>query len=530
MSINGKIESGAGKTPARRPSLKINAISNWGALCVNVLIGFLLTPYIIKHIDKGGYGIWTLVASFVGYFGLLRLGVGASIMRYVPLYDGRNQLNNVIGTFTTAMVMYLAVAFLILVVSVGGAGQITVFFNGDEEFTILVKLIGLAAAIGCPAAIIDAMIRSRERFVAANMVAIITALTRAVGLVSVLFFGYGLAAMGWVAVGVALLGLLLNYVLLKKIYSEIKFPLKMVSSSHLWPLLSFGLMATLMSFGFLLRFNSDKIIIGRFMSKDMLGIYAIAATLLLYYRNCIGAISRVLRPRFAYLDGKDEQDEARNLFLKSTKLVALVACGISVLLLVTGPSFIKLWVGEGFEAVYPVLCVLALAQMIDQSQTPSISLLGGMGRQGVLAVFAIAEGVIGVILAIVLVKIYAVMGVAVGLAVPMIVIQMIIRPVYVCQFLGIPLLQYYKDCLVRPWLLVILLFLTGQFIHPEEHIETWPMFLAFATALGLLYVLVSYRFVLNRQERIFILKKIAGLGLLLQSHAAAKSESQKRES
>ena len=61
------------------PSLKVNALSNWVSLGVNVIIGFVLTPFIIRSLGKTGYGIWTLVCSFVGYYGLLNLGVGSAI-------------------------------------------------------------------------------------------------------------------------------------------------------------------------------------------------------------------------------------------------------------------------------------------------------------------------------------------------------------------------------------------------------------------------------------------------------------------
>ena len=36
----------------QRPSLVINAVSNWGPLAVNFVIGFLLTPYLIAHLGK----------------------------------------------------------------------------------------------------------------------------------------------------------------------------------------------------------------------------------------------------------------------------------------------------------------------------------------------------------------------------------------------------------------------------------------------------------------------------------------------
>ena len=221
-------------TTPRRPSLVGSALSSWVALLVNVIVGLLLTPYIISHINKDGYGVWTLVASFIGYFGLLRLGVGSAIMRYLPFYEGRNDQQKLNGIFSTALSIYLVVALLIFTASFLGAGLIADFFKGGPEFELLVRLIGIAAAITCPSAIIDATIRAREKFVVANLLAQATSVVRALALVAVLYLGYGLTGMGWVTVALSFMGLLLSIVALIKVCPDIRFSLNTVKSSHLW--------------------------------------------------------------------------------------------------------------------------------------------------------------------------------------------------------------------------------------------------------------------------------------------------------
>jgi O-antigen/teichoic acid export membrane protein len=498
--------------------LVVNAFSNWVTLCANVFIGFLLTPYIIRHIGKNGYGIWTLIISFVGYFGLLKLGVGSAIMRYIPLYDGHNDSTKVNGAFSTAVTIYSAVAFIILAVSVFASDFITKFFEGDEKFRGLLMLVGVSAAIECPAGVLDAAIRSRERYFAANILELVIAIVRSVALVGVLYYGYGLLGMGWVTVAMAFIGLLFNIFLLMRICPDIRFSAGSVRVSHLWALLSFGIMAMLTSLGFMLRFQTDRIVIGKFMGMEALGIYAIAASLMLYYRNGIGATTRVFAPRFAYLDGKGNRSETVSLFTKSTKAAAVVAGAIAVMLLVVGPTFIRLWVGLGFESIYPVLLILTIAHLFDQSQTTSISLLAGSGKQGMLAIFAIVEGVVSVILSVILVQKYGLIGIGIGIAVPMIVIQAFVRPLYVCRFLRIKILQYYKGCLLKPWAVVIFLFVVFRLTHIEKYLSTWFSFVPFGVALGLLYLLISYQFILNQTEQCAVIKKIGSFWLYLQPY------------
>lgn len=492
----------------KRPSLLVSALSSWVALVVNVVIGLLLTPYIISKVNKDGYGIWSLVISFIGYFGLLQLGVGAAVMRYLPFYEGRNDYKKMNGVITTALSMYLVVALIIFIVSFFFSGFIADFFKEGSTFRLMVRLVGTATAVSCPAAVLDAAIRAREKFAAANFLAVVMALMRAVCLVTVLHIGYGLEGMGWVTVILGFVEFGLTVLILIRVCPNIKFSYDVIRFSHLTSLLSFGIMANLMSFGFMLRFQSDRVIIGKFISMEAVGVYAVAATLMLYYRNCVGATGRVLMPRFGYLDGRGLRTETTALFIKSTKIVAVVAAGTAGLIIAIGPCFVKLWVGGGFKAVYSVLFVLALAQMIDQSQTPSIALLSGLGKQGVLAAFAIAEGAVAVILSIILIPKYSLMGVAIGLAIPMIITQILLRPAYICRLLSIGLADYYKKCLLKTWLLVVILFLPMRLMRLEERIDSWLSFVPTATILGSVYLVATYFFVFNPKERLFLSQKI----------------------
>lgn len=499
--------------PQPRPSLLINAASNWAVLVLNILVGLVLTPVIIAHIGKGGYGIWTLTISFIGYFGLLRLGVGTAIMRFIPYYDGRDDKKALDGTFSTAMAIYIAVGLLILAVSFIGCRSISDFFGQGQQFSLMLRIIGIAAAISCPCAVFDAIIRSRENFVAANLIASIMALAKAAGLTACLYLGYGLITMTLLMVFLSVFCLLVDIIIFTKVCPDIKFSIKLIRLSYLRRLLSLGILVTITSLGFILRFQSERIIIGKFMNMQYLGVFAVAATLMTYFRNTIGATTRVLRPRFGYLDGRRNYERSVSLFLTGTKFAALVACGLALLLMVAGPAFIRLWVGSGFEPVYPVLLVLAAAYMVGQSQTTCVSMLGGFGKQGLLAALALAEGIANVALGIILVRNFGMVGVAVAIAVPMIIFQGIIQPTFACRVLGIRTSQYFKQCLVKPWALVIFLFLAATLADLPRLAVTWPSFILFALAATATFAAISYQLVLGPQERSLIINKITVLRL-----------------
>ena len=87
--------SAADKSPSSRPSLKWNALSNFGGLVASVAIAFFLTPAMLAYLGEERFGMWTLVSSLVGYYGLLDFGVGAAVFRYVPLFRGQGNHHRV---------------------------------------------------------------------------------------------------------------------------------------------------------------------------------------------------------------------------------------------------------------------------------------------------------------------------------------------------------------------------------------------------------------------------------------------------
>jgi O-antigen/teichoic acid export membrane protein len=485
----------------KRPSLLISAASNWFVLIVNAVAGFFLTPYIIHHIGRQGYGIWVLVYSFVGYYSLLRMGVGTAIMRYISLNDGRGDNRAVSGTFSTAMFMYTVVGLVIIGVSVMCGNLLASFFHQGDNFARLIILIGISAAIACPAAVLEAALRSREFFVPANFTGIITAAARCAALAVVLLCGCHLMGMAAVSIAVSAGELVLMAAVFRHYCPDIHIRIGLIKAIHAKELLAFGFMVTLVSLGMTLRFDTDRAVIGRVISMEMLGTYAVVATLLMTYRNIMRATTRVLNPRFSFLDGLRDKEASITLFLRSTRFTSLLAGYISIMLVLIGPSFIRLWVGHGFEAAYRALIILAMAHLVGQSQCATYAFLNGVGKQAAMAVFTIIEGVVSVGLSIFLGARYGLTGIAVGIAIPMVIMNLFAYSLYTCNYLELKTMRYIRTCLIPPWFTALAFIGIGKLTVPYSFSSHWPGFLVCTFLYSAFFMFISYCFLLDKNER-----------------------------
>lgn len=499
-------------TSPKRPSLKTNALSNWAALGVNIAIGFVLTPAILAHLGEKRFGIWMLVSSVVGYFGLLRLGVGTGVLRYVPLFRAKNDRDKISATISTAMAFYVVIGFVIFVTLLLFSGLIADFFEGGQELAILIRIVGLAAALGCPALILDAAIRSYEYFVIANLASVFSAILRAGVLFGCIFMGYGLVPLGWAIVILTFLGLIVQGIAFRVCCSDVKLDIQKISLSALKPLMSYGLIIMVESGAIFLTYESPKQVIGKVISFEALGYFCIAALLVRYYRRLIYSLTKVLMPRFSYLSGQNANHKIRRLFLHGSRYVTITAGALALLLWSVGPSFLQLWTkNDNINQAVPALVILVAGALILLSHRISIDLLYGLGKQKKLAALAMIEGILVLGLSLGLSSRYGITGIAVAVSVSLILVRGVIQTIYVCRLLKVDFWEYYNECMFKPWIIAIILAGAGYWLGAGNFAKNWLFLFLVSAVLLLTYGTAIYIFALKRAEKRQLSEHVSGI-------------------
>lgn len=432
----------------RRPSLKINAISNWASLFVQVAIGFFLTPFIIRHLGQSGYGVWVLVGSFIGYYGLLNLGVGSAITRYIARYSSQNESKSLNETANTALAMFCITGLIAIAVSFVIAGPLATFFKVApeqvEEFKRIVVVLGIATGLSFPSGVFSAMITARERYVAVNIINISSTLLRTGLTVAILVAGHGLAGIAYPTLAATVVSLIAVFCTAKSVVPEFRIQFGAARATTLKMLLVYGGYTTIIAVADILRLKIDSLVIGKMIGMAEVGIYGVAATLIHYMLSLVTSGMGVLTPRFTSLDGENNREELKAIFLRALSISSCIACGVALLLVLFGQPFVFLWVGKEFIATVPVLSILAVSYAFALSQTPGISLMYALNKHRYYAAATMMEAIANVFLSILLARQYGIIGVALGTAIPMLVVKFFIQPVYVSRLAGLRLSDYCK--------------------------------------------------------------------------------------
>jgi O-antigen/teichoic acid export membrane protein len=491
-----------------RPSLIINAISNWVALAVNIAVGFVLTPYIIEHLGTVQYGIWALVASIIGYYGLLDLGVSSAIVRYVARYAGQKKYESLNQVINTAIVIFSLAGSIAILASILLADPLTRFFNIEANdytsFKRCIWLLGITAGLMLPGNVLGVAIIAHERFIIRNAVNITTTLLRCFLSIYILYKGGKLLELCWVNFGLGIFGILLNLGVLKLFFRHITLSLKFVKKPMFFTLFSFGLLTSIIQIGNLLRTKLDTIVIGRYLNMDSVTTFSIAAFLCGYLSTFIISCSGVSQPRLAALAGQSNHKTFTSAIMRYSVIISnMVAAGGLVMYLLC-EDFLKLWAPGNFKDTHTasiVVSILLLAVGSDLMVNVSFNALLAVKKHKYYAYQTIAEGIVHLTISIILVRSLGIYGVAIGAAIPALLSKFIVQPLYCCKIFGLNWWGYMSKIILKPCLLLgsIILFINSSGIsYPAT---SYAQLIIKGIIILSLYLSTSYFLCLDKQAR-----------------------------
>jgi O-antigen/teichoic acid export membrane protein len=491
-----------------------NVFSNWASYLVTAVVGFVLAPIVVHSLGDTGYGLWTLVLSMTGYFGLLDLGIRSSVGRFVTRYMALNDEANVIRTTSTAFFILFAAG----VIAWLATGVIAMFFfdrvgvdpSYVEAGRTALLITGLNMGCILPLSIFSAVLIAMDRFDVISGVTIATEFTRAALVVWCLRHGYGLVALASIAVVVTVVQYGALIIVAKRLYRPLRIELRRFDWRGCRELFSYSIYRFVWIVANQLIFYSDAVVIGLFMGAAAVTPYAIAGSVINYGRNIVSMVTDTLYPLAARMDAKDDRAGLQRLLVIGTQMSLLVTLPLCVGFLFLGRQFITLWMGPTYADSAVLLSVLAIPQFGSMSQYTSALVLAGMARHRAFAYFAMAEGLANLALSIVLVQHYGLIGVAWGTVIPSLICTTIVVPLYTLQVLKMSVRDYLVAAYLRPVLCATPLIGLGTVFIRRDHASV-TIFLAEALTLCGVFGLASYFVVLTREQRSRVSSRVMSL-------------------
>lgn len=372
-----------------------NAIWNVLSRVVPLFLTFFLTPFLISRLGSDHYGLFMLLMSISGLMGLMSFGLGDATLRYVAFYVGRNDIAGINRVVGATLFVYLITSMFTMVLIVALAPSIvSLFAIAPSENAISILLLRLTAVSFCFSLIcgaVSAIPQAMQRYDISTKIVIGMTIMQAIGMVFVLFLGKGIIGLVLLGIVVNIITLLVNIVATKRLLPTARlWPL--ASTSGLKEVFKFGLFS-LLSHIFGISFSqSDRLLIGIFVSSGSMGFLTVPQDLALRALSIVAQGGAVLFPRFSSID---DPEYRRRLYLNATWGMLFLSTIIFVPMTIFLPDFIRLWVSPEFASkCSKVGQLIAFSSIIRGAFVPYEALFKGINKPQYITALSLFVGAI----------------------------------------------------------------------------------------------------------------------------------------
>lgn len=420
------------------------------ALLVNVIVAFFMMPFVIHTLGDRWYGLWVIIGALISYYSLLDLGLASATQRFFAHALPRKDPDELNTILTSALTIFSALGVLALLVTVIAIGVGPLFMANAEDadvFRIVTALMGVSVAMAFPFYVLTGLLTANLRYDQVSILQIVKLLIRTALFVWVLKHGYSVIALALITVLVEVIGFAALVVLVRRAAPWMELRVRYFSRAKTRELFSFGGYAFLTSIADKIRFNIANFVIAAFVNLSAVTHYNIATRLTEYFLQALGSLLGVMTPVFARLHAEGQHEKLREHFLFASRVGVLLGTFAGGALIIFGQSFIIIWMGPEYADAYIPLALLVFAMSIDAMQIPTVNALYAVAKHRFFAWMTVGDAAANLSLSLILVQFYGMTGVALAMALPILVTKLMIQPWYVCKVLQLSPTTYFRRVL-----------------------------------------------------------------------------------
>lgn len=418
-----------------------------GNLLVAAIVSLFLMPFIVHRLGDRVYGFWALAGGFVGYYGLLDLGLSSAVSQYICIAIGRNDSAECRSVFNTALRIQSILGVVALLVTAIIAAAAPWFCKSPADaplFSKVIVILGMSAALSFPAKVYGGVLEAQFRFDIQSWISILGLALRTGLTVWAILAGGGLLALAWMTLFATLPVLALQIWFGRQEAPWARIDWASNQGKGAKSLFSYSIYTFIARVADTLRFQIDGLVIAGFVGLAAVTHYRVASIFMAYYINAIISTVGTFQPVLSRLHGAADQNGLRKVFFFATKVSLCISVFIGFGLIFWGKPFISRWMGTNYEDAYWPMVVLSLAVLLDVGQTPSITLLNATFKHRFYTYVNLAEGVINLVFSLALARPFGILGVALGTLIGALLIRVAVQPLWVCRAAGLRYARYMR--------------------------------------------------------------------------------------
>lgn len=414
MNIFNKIISEI-KTVSKSRIAK-NSFYNICGFSAQTIFMLIIIPILIAKMGVKQYGLWMIANSVLGAVGILDMGLGMGITKYVAEYVYQEDIQGLSSTIYGSLVFYLLISLLLTFPLYIFMPTIVSFLKLSADKSLYAEKALQVVAFGLiPVLLIQAglsMLLGLQRFDIANALSFAkSAVTQINALVIFLWYGQIFD----VLIGQVIILYLFAFIILFIAFRRLnKIGLIFYFSWKIGKLIfNFSSHILLQNIGGRIFSSFDKLVVGRILGFEAVSYYSIGTDIASKIANVNGSIFQSFLPAASEAVAVGNYSKLYSLFKKGMFSSILLNLFIGSVILILSKPFLQYWIGTDFmEKSLSMFRILILVYAVFSICTPAYFLANGMGMPWICTIGSLLGASSTIILIFILGELWQLKGAA----------------------------------------------------------------------------------------------------------------------
>ena len=488
--------------------LIVNLFSSIIAFGVNLVIGFYLSPYIVKNLGVEANGFIALANNFITYASLVTIALNSMAGRFITIqihqnnYEKANKYYNAVfgGNLITAAILVIPAIISIIKLEYLINIPNNLIFDVKVLFSILFLnyFIGMVLPNWATATFATNKLYLQSiKSLQSNILKVVCIL--------ILFMVFS-PKVYYIAIASLICTIYIavyNWYYHKKLLSELRIRRKYFNWKYVKELIFSGIWNTINQTGQILLSGFDLLIANLFVGATLMGALSLAKTVPNIILGLAGTLTSIFAPTLTIDYAKNDKEALKKNLKNGMKLTGVLLTIPFSILIIYGSEFYSLWVPSQDAKVLQILSVLTCFGLIFTSGIQCLfNVFTVVNKLKLNSILVLLSGAVSTLIVFILMKttnlgVFAIAGVS---SFVNLIRNMIYTVPFTAKYLGLKWNTFFPEVLSSA-ISVIVLTIVGFIIKEFITVDSWFMLIIAAGITSIIGLGINMFIVLNASER-----------------------------
>lgn len=495
-----------------KKQLSINLVANVTSYCINIVITFFLTPYLIRVLGKEAYSFYPMANNFVQYMSIVTIALNSMASRFITIEITKNKMQQANMYFSSVFYANIIMSAVLMVPMIAIVAFLEKILNIPIDLVTSIKvlfaLVFISMIINIITSVFSVAVYAKNRIDLKSLVDIIHSILKLV-LYVVLFYAFkpNIVYVGVISVALAITTFLMHKRYTRKLLPEMTISLQYFDVKSIKRILSSGVWNSVNQIGSSLMFSLAIVYCNVLVSTEAGGEYSIVQTIPNFINGIISTLTAVFIPAITQTYAVKKIEDVVQEVKESQKIMGLITNVPIVVFMVIGIDFYKLWVPDENAMRLHVLSILTIFHLLFVGVTWTVSNLNTViNKVRIPALYMVGSGLVNFFLVMILTRLtdLGVYAIPISSVIVLVIWAAIFIPIYPCIELKLKWTTFY-GAVVKMVVSSIIIFALTAFARHQVSVSSWGGLITFCAITGIIGVVINFMICLEQNERIQVL-------------------------